>query len=126
MSPAEQLKTVIIKPIEQDRLDQVFQYLSKDQGSQKPSAHADKIGPQDLQKVLQFMEAKCNKAEVNLFIWEVDDDLDGYVSQEEFNTMYKRCISDTTGLEPRKLFNLVQFLMYDKNFKGRVTVEETL
>ena len=40
--------------------------------------------------------------------------------------MYKRCISDDTGLEPRKLFNLVQFLMYDKTFKGRVTVEETL
>ena len=57
---------------------------------------------------------------------EVDDDLDGFVSQEEFLTMYKRCISDETGLEPRKLFNLVQFLMYDKTFKGRVTVEETL
>ncbi len=57
---------------------------------------------------------------------EVDDDLDGYVSKEEFLTMYKRCISDETGLEPRKLFNLVQFLMYDKKFKGRVTVEETL
>ena len=40
--------------------------------------------------------------------------------------MYKRCISDTTGLEPRKLYNLVQFLMYDKNFKGKVTVEDTL
>jgi Ca2+-binding EF-hand superfamily protein len=48
------------------------------------------------------------------------------VSKEEFLTMYKRCISDETGLEPRKLFNLVQFLMYDKTFKGRVTVEETL
>ena len=40
--------------------------------------------------------------------------------------MYKRCISDNQDLEPRKLFNLVQFLMYDKTFKGRVTVEETL
>ena len=40
--------------------------------------------------------------------------------------MYKRCISDKTGLEPRKLFNLVQFLMYDKNFYGKVTVEDTL
>ena len=40
--------------------------------------------------------------------------------------MYKRCISDDTGLEPRKLFNLVQFLMYDKKFKGKVTIEETL
>ena len=40
--------------------------------------------------------------------------------------MYKRCISDDTGLEPRKLFNIVQFLMYDKAFKAKVTVEETL
>ena len=66
------------------------------------------------------------RSEVNLIIWEVDDDLDGYVSKEEFQTMYKRCISDESGLEPRKLYNLVQFLMYDKTFKGRVTVEETL
>ena len=56
----------------------------------------------------------------------MDDDLDGFVSRKEFDTMYKRCISDQSGLEPRKLFNLVQFLMYDKKFKGRVTVEETL
>ena len=56
----------------------------------------------------------------------MDDDLDGYVSRDEYHTMYKRCIDDKTGLEPRKLFNLVQFLMYDKSFKGRVTVEETL
>ena len=86
--------------------------------------------------VLQFLGQKPTKSEVNLIIWvtfkelktfqEVDDDLDGYVSKEEFQTMYKRCISDETGLEPRKLFNLVQFLMYDKTFKGRVTVEETL
>ena len=59
-------------------------------------------------------------------IWEVDDDADGYVSREEFMTMYTRCISDKTSLEPRGFFNLVQFLMYDKTFKGRVTVEETL
>ena len=80
----------------------------------------------DLARVLQFLGCKPSKSEVNLIIWEVDDDLDGYVSKEEFQTMYKRCISDETGLEPRKLFNLVQFLMYDKKFKGRVTVEETL
>lgn len=56
----------------------------------------------------------------------MDDDLDGYVSRQEFETMYKRCIADKEDLEPRKLFNLVQFLMYDNKFKGRVTVEETL
>ena len=72
------------------------------------------------------VENKPTKAEVSLFIWEVDNDLDGYVSKEEFTTMYKRCISDDSGLEPRKLFNLMQFLMYDKGYNGRVTVEETL
>ena len=40
--------------------------------------------------------------------------------------MYKRCITDFSDLEPRQLYNLVTFLMYDKDFKGRVTVEETL
>lgn len=56
----------------------------------------------------------------------MDDDLDGHVSEKEFEKMYKRCISDDSGLEPRKLFNLVVFLMYDKEFRGRVTVEDTL
>merc|ERR1712083_590325 len=84
----------------------------------------------DVARVLQFLGCRPSKSEVKLIIWEVDDDLDGYVSREEFLTMYKRCISEVPGLypelEPRKLFNLVQFLMYDKEFKGRVTVEETL
>ena len=40
--------------------------------------------------------------------------------------MYKRCISDTADLEPRQLYNLVTFLMYDKDFRARVTIEETL
>ena len=57
---------------------------------------------------------------------EVDDDLDGYISKHEFITMYKRCISDPSDLEPRQLYNLVTFLMYDATFKGRVTIEETL
>ena len=57
---------------------------------------------------------------------EVDDDLDGFVSRQEFDIMYKRCISDPSDLEPRQLYNLVTFLMYDKDFRGRVTIEETL
>ena len=77
-------------------------------------------------RVLTFLGCKPLRSEVNLIIWEVDDDLDGFVSREEYQTMYKRCISDKTGLEPRKLYNLVTFLMYDRTFKGRVTVEETL
>jgi len=80
----------------------------------------------DLANTLMYLGLKPTRSQIKLMIWEVDDDLDEYVSKEEFMTMYKRCISDDTDLEPRGLFNLVQFLMYDKTFKGRVTVEETL
>ena len=52
--------------------------------------------------------------------------------------MYKRCVFDKSGLEPRSLYNLVQFLMYtlyddEKNnyslqnkIKNTITVECTL
>ena len=59
-------------------------------------------------------------------IWEVDDDLDGMISWEEFDRMYLRCIDDDTGLEPWKFYNLVQFKMFDKGDKSKVTVEDTL
>ena len=40
--------------------------------------------------------------------------------------MYKRCINDTEELEPKRLFYLVQFLMYDKDSKKFITEEDTL
>ena len=124
-SPWEKLLEVQIKPIELECLDRVFAYLVSKDTTKHPD-HAKKIGPGDVLKVLQFLGLKPLKSEVNLIIWEVDDDLDGYVSYDEYLIMYKRCISDNSGYEPKKLFNLTQFLMYDKTFKGRVTVEETL
>lgn len=124
-SPWEVLKTQPITSIEQDCLDKVFRFLCE-QDQSKKVADKEKIGPTDLMKVLTFLGLKLLRAEVALYIWEVDDDLDGFVSKDEFQIMYKRCRYDKTGLEPRKLYNLTQFLMYDKEFRGRVTVEETL
>jgi hypothetical protein len=54
--------------------------------------------------------------------------------------MYKRCIVDENGLEPRKLYNLVVFMMYNirveydqegkqterRTLTGEITVEDTL
>ena len=58
-------------------------------------------------------------------IWEVDENSDGYVSKMNSN-MYKKCIVDEKEEEPKKLFYLVQFLMYDKENKHYMTVEDTL
>ena len=77
--------------------------------------------------VLQnHLHYQIGKDEAKQIIWEVDEDLDTFVTKYEFELMYKRCIHDKTGLEPRGLFNLVQFLMYDKNNKGKIAVEDTL
>ena len=124
-SPAEQLKQVEIQTIEQEQLDRVFSELCK-KDTNKEEKYKDMIGSMDIARTLQKLGLRPSKAEVDLIIWEVDDDLDGYVSKQEFQTMYKRCISDEANLEPRKLYNLVQFMMYDKSGKGTVTVEETL
>jgi len=40
--------------------------------------------------------------------------------------MYKRCIIDEREQEPKRLFYLVQFLMYDKERKSYITEEDTL
>jgi calmodulin len=40
--------------------------------------------------------------------------------------MYKRCVTDEREQEPKKLFYLVQFLMYDKEKKAYITEEDTL
>lgn len=59
-------------------------------------------------------------------IWEVDEDCDGAVNWNEFQTMYHRCRSDRTGREPKRLFNLTEFIMNDKDFSGRVSLEEAM
>jgi len=84
------------------------------------------ITADDIGKVLLDLKFKMNRSEIDLMIWEVDENLDDKVSKEEFDLMFKRCIQDDTGLEPKNLFNLVQFLMYDKEKKGKITEEDTL
>jgi len=59
------------------------------------------------------VKQEIDKEEISLMIWEVDDDLDGRISQEEFFNSYKRVLLDDEFLEPRKFENLVEFLMYN-------------
>jgi calmodulin len=40
--------------------------------------------------------------------------------------MYKRCIIDDREQEPKKLYYLIQFLMYDKEENRYITEEDTL
>ena len=98
-SPAQILKKVEIKGVEKIHLERVFQDLIK-LTPDKPPHEIGKITMNDLNKVLHFLGAHPTRGELKEMIWEVDDDLDGMVSIEEFETMYKRCTIDSSGMEP--------------------------
>lgn len=65
--------------------------------------------------------AVLSKSHIEDLIWEVNDQLDGMISFEEFEKSYMRARSDRTGLEPSELFFLIGFVMFDKERSGRVS-----
>ena len=71
---------------------------------------------------------RFTKSEIDLMIWEVDEDLDLKIRWKEYEMMFKKCMKDERdrkGLEPRALFNLVRFMMFDEAGNGLITAEDT-
>ena len=77
------------------------------------------------------------QSDIEDMIWEVDDDCDRKVTWPEFQSMFARCRNDKTGAslltwrkqrpltsapgyEPRRLYNVAEFLMNDKDGNGNV------
>ena len=85
-----------------------------------------KFSQKALRKIIRKLCNEFAKDELDNMIWEVDENLDGYVSEKEFENMYKKCITDENEEEGKKLFYLTQFLMYDKDEKHEICVEDTL
>ena len=57
----------------------------------------------------------------------MDENLDRKIDAKEFELMYKKCIEDKTFLEPKTLFNLVQYLMFCRSVEdGEGTVVDPL
>lgn len=101
----------------------------KEKEKAKLRERSNKITEGDLMKVLEFLNPKEKPkiTEVRDMIWEVDEDMDKCIDAAELEKMYKRCSRDTEWLEPRKLFNLIQFLMFLSDFTRKdITSEDTL
>lgn len=77
-------------------------------------------------KILRIIDKVPPKEELELMLWEVDDDLNREISRYEVEKMYKRCLWDEEELEPKRLYRLILFLMYDKEEKNYITEEDTL
>ena len=97
-SPAELLQNVQIELVEKECLNRVFNWLKSQDAKKGENIEDDKkrediqgkITLNDLTRALRKMGCSPTKSEVANIIWEVDDDLDGMISEDEFLTMYKR------------------------------------
>jgi Ca2+-binding EF-hand superfamily protein len=110
---------------ELERLEEEIEILQEEIDEYNAEA-GKKISAQDLQEALRHLGKRATKKEIEDMIWEVDENLDGCVDWEEFHLMFQRNIKDKTGLEPFQLFNVVQFMMYDRDNSGAVSVDETM
>ena len=76
--------------------------------------------------VLKQLKHDIPRAKMEKMIWEIDEDLDGSIDWDEFTLMFERSIADTTGLEPFDFFNVIQFMMYDADQDGHITMDECI
>ena len=100
--------------------------LYKDPEKEEEKLRHDRFGKKALRKIFKKLTGTFNKKDIELMIWEVDTNLNGYISYDEYERMYKRCVVDKKELKTKKLYTLVQFLMFDKEHKGYITEEDTL
>jgi len=86
----------------------------------------DHVSAEELGIVLTRLGMKLTKQQVSEMLWESNSDVRMAMSWKAFQEMYIRCIDDKTGLEPKNLFHVVEFLMHDAGDKGVVTMDDCM
>ena len=68
--------------------------LYKDPAKEEEKLRHERFGKKALRKIFKKLTGTFNKKDIELMIWEVDTNLNGYISFDEYEKMYKRCVID--------------------------------
>jgi Ca2+-binding EF-hand superfamily protein len=98
----------------------------KDEVKKIESAPEQYIRAQDTGIAMKSLGKRMTKREIYEIMWEVDEKVDGVVDWEEFSLMFERNVRDTSGLEPANFYHMVQFMIYDGDGNGKVSIDETM
>lgn len=116
--PEGQEKVIIALEGEQAELQKILSEIHS-----RPVQH---IRPEDTAAALKSLGKRVSKKEVQDVMWEVDEKLDGVIDWEEFQLNFERNIRDVSGLEPASFYHMIQFMIYDRNNNGMVSIDETM
>lgn len=84
------------------------------------------IDASDLETQLVRLGYEPDPGEVRDMIWEVDDDGDGTINWREFKTIYQRVREDDQGKEPRRMYNVIEFMVFDSDNDGSIDLTEVM
>lgn len=85
-----------------------------------------RIDAEELSQAFASLGYRAKRGEVEDLLWEVDEDCDGGVDWREFKALHRRCREDAAGTEPRGLFNVVEFVMRDREGLGAISLEAAM
>ena len=119
-SGSQQDKTLVVEKLEKEQ--NVLQEEVK-KIDMKPEQY---IRPQDTGLAMKYLGKRMSKREIQDIMWEVDEKIDGVIDWEEFSLMFERNVKDTSGLEPANFYQMVQFMIYDRDGNGKVSIDETM
>ena len=70
------------------------------------------VRPADIREMALRLRLRLSVDEAAEMLWEADDDHTGALDVQDLVQLYFRVCTDPTGFEPRRLFNLLEFLLF--------------